>query len=349
MRLWFFVFTHRKEFEMRKKQWLVVALAAAILPRTLWAVIVVDPAYNAETYIEYPLPNGSAPKGLTFDSTGNLYVTHESDGSIYRVDPDKNVTCFVEGLDSPYSILWAADTSYGDNLFVTDVYANGNIGKILLITIADKKVYTFCKPWNQPVALEIDRYGGYGGYMYTGTGGLDHIDRIDPVGGIQQFSDFPHNMAGGPGGIAFDPGVDYGGLMYVANYSGANSPLAGVFSLDINGNQTRFAPDIVNAVALEFDPSGLVDNQMLIKGMLSSDSLWSLYLADSSGQITPFAGGSWGHIMAMTFGADGALYVAEYRFADGMSVITRIVPEPASLALLVLGAVRLLRRRKSIR
>ena len=67
---------HGKEFEMRKKQWLAVVLTAAMLPQTLWAVIVVDPAYNAETYIEYPMPNGSTPTGLAFDSTGNLYVTH---------------------------------------------------------------------------------------------------------------------------------------------------------------------------------------------------------------------------------------------------------------------------------
>jgi len=333
---------------MRKKQWLAVVLTAAMLPQTLWAVIVVDPAYNAETYIEYPMPNGSTPRGLAFDSTGNLYVTHKSDGSIYKVDPDKNISRFVEGLDTPYSILWAADTSYGDNLFVTDIHANGNKGKLLLITIADKKVYTFCKPWNQPVGLEIDRYGGYGGYMYTGTGGLDHIDRIDPVGGIERFSDFPYEAEGGsPEGIAFDPGADYGGLMYVANYSSVNSPWAGVFSLDTSGNPTRFAPDIVNASELKFDADGLFDNQMLIRGMLSIDSLWSVYRADSAGQITPLAQGSWGHITAMTFGADGALYVAEYRFADGMSVISRIVPEPASLALLVLGAVRLLRRRKN--
>ena len=146
--------------------------------------------------------------------------------------------------------------------------------------------------------------------------------------------------------IEFDPGLDYGGSMYVATYSSTNPQWAGVFSLDVNGNPTRFAPDIIIGTGLEFDTGGLFNNEMLVRGRLSGDIYSSIYMADPTGQITPLAQGSWGHIFAMTMGTDGALYVAEYN--NGLSVITRIVPEPASLALLALSAVRLLRRRKSI-
>jgi len=320
----------------------VVAIIISACPHIVSAVTILDPAYSAQEYKTYPIENGWQA-GMAFDSSGNLYISHKAGGCISRIDSNNNAEIFVSGLDTPTQMVWGGGTPYGDNLFVTDVHANNNRGRVMLITPQGIPA-VFCTPDNQPTAIGIDRLGGYGGDMYCGTGGKDHIDSISSIGAVQRFSDFPYDMGGSPMDIEFDPGIDYGGSMYVATYSGNNSQWAGVFSLDVNGNPSRFAPDIVNAAGLEFDAVGLFDNELIIRGMLSDDTCWTIYSSDPSGQISPLAQGSWGHIFAMTMGPDGALYVAEYN--NGLSVISRIVPEPASLALLAFGTVRLLRRRK---
>ena len=328
---------------MNGKKLLAVGLIMAVValtPQSLLAVIIVDLAYQVETYVTYTRPDLNPPNGMTFDSSGNLYITHKNNGRIYKIDSNRNDSLFVTGLNTPEKIVWGGGTPYGDNLYTTEVYGD----KVTKITSDGIKSF-FCSPDSQVLGIGIDRVGRYGGYMYTGTALNDHIDKVTSAGVVQKFSDFPYGMSGNVQGFDFDPGLDYGGLMYSATYSSTNRTWSGVFSLDADGNPTRFAPDIINGTGLAFDTVGLFNNELIVRGRRNSDVYSCIYRADPSGQITPLANGFYGHIFSMTFGPDGALYVSEYN--NNTVIISRIIPEPASLALLALSAVRLLRRRKS--
>ena len=341
-----FVRKYRKEHGMSGKIKFTLALVLAIgaTSNSLWALILTNPSCQVETYATYSPGEWNTPWGMTFDSTGNLYVTHKNAGEIYRIDPAKNATQFVTGLDSPVSITWGGGTPYGDNLYVADVN-DDTWGHIMKIT-PQGQTSIFCSPNNQPVSVEIDRVGNYGGYLYAGTGGQDHIDSITPTGSIQTFTDFPYNMGGGgPEGIAFDPGDRYGGMMYVANQSSTSS-WAGLYTLDTDGNPTHFAPDLITTHDLVFDPMGMFGHDLYILGMDSDDTFCSLYQADLAGQISLFASSSW-HVRDAIFGADGALYISEFDTFNHEVIISKVTPEPTALTLLALGAFGLIRRRRT--
>jgi len=342
MPVFLFVRMYRKEHGMSGKIKFTLALVLTIgaTSNPLWSLMVTDPSCQVETYATYSPGQWNTPWGMTFDSTGNLYVTHKNAGEIYRIDPSKNATQFVTGLNSPVRITWGGGTNYGDNLYVADVNAD-----ILKIS-PQGQTSVFCSLGSQPVSVEIDRVGNYGGYMYTGTGSSDHIDKVTSTGSIQTFTDFPYNMGGGgPEGMDFDPGNRYGGMMYVANQSPTSS-WAGVYSLDTNGNPTHFAPDLINTINLKFDSMGMFGHDMFVLAMDSDDTYWSLYQADPTGQTSLFAYSSW-HIRDAIFGADGALYVSEFDTVNHQVIISKVTPEPATFTLLALGALGLARRRRT--
>jgi hypothetical protein len=64
--------------------------------------------------------NISHPKGLAFDSLGNLYLAYPDRNSILKFTPDGKQTTFASGIGHPYRLAFDA---FG-NLFVTDVAAN---------------------------------------------------------------------------------------------------------------------------------------------------------------------------------------------------------------------------------
>ena len=267
-------------------------------------------------------------------------MPYKAGGTIDCITPGKLVTTVVMGLTEPRDIVWTGGTPYGENLYVADhsgyrirrIDLNGNVNDFAAI--------------NSPQATELDRVGTYGGYLYTGPRLSDHIDRLLTDGQLQRFSDFPYGMPGGPSGIAFDPGADYGGLMYVTTDSTLDVDWLRVHSLDVNGNPTRFAPDIAIADRLKFDPVGLFGNKLFIDGRAVRNDPRYIWRVDPDGSATQFAIAT--NMGAYTFGLDGAMYLHEVD--DGVATISRIsfIPEPASILLLGLGGF-FVRRVRSIR
>jgi hypothetical protein len=297
---------------------------------TGWAVEVLEPGYVVETYATYSCPemNGSH-SGIEFDSSGNLYLTHWEDypslGGIYRVAPDRSATKWVEGLGTPRRMAWLGGTDFGDYLYVAD----GTPRDILRIT-ADGTVSTFAHVSGGPHSLALDHTGNYGDYLYVGTRSPDHIYRVSETGVVEYWSYFPGSIPAGHVDLTFDSGTKYGGLMYVALEYGSppHSGNYGLFSVDQDGDATKFAPSIVTGWSVRIDPSGLFGGDLFFTGKCDSDQpYYSLWRADPNGQVSDFAVGTIAdHLGAFTFGPDGALYVPEHSEEEGIVVVSRIVP-----------------------
>lgn len=325
-------------------RFLMVGLIVVVLWGALASgVVVLDPGYQAEVYATYSFSYDdiSRAEGIAADSQGNLYIAHIG-GSIYRIAPNGAATEWVTGLSQPEHLVWGGGTAYGDYLYCTEMVRPG-AGRVTRIDSNGVR-QTFSYHNNQPSPIAIDRTGTYGGFMYTGTRGNDHIDRIFPNGNTQSFSAFPYNVSGGPESIAFDSGYEYGGLMYVSTYAKTSPNRSGIFSMDAAGNPTRFAPDVVAANHIEIDSFGLFDGDMFAMAMVDDfGSTWQMYHISNDGQAALFLDGN---INVFTFGPDGAMYVAQ-RERNNM-VISRItlIPEPATFMLAGLG-ILIVRRRCS--
>jgi len=294
------------------------------------ALEVLEPGFSVELYssYRYPVPTASqgTPRGMRFDSYGNLYISqwqHYPDvGQIYKVTPDGTATRWVEGLGTPRRMVWAEGTEYGDFLYVVDATPRD-----ILRFNADGTYTTFAHVSAGPHCLVLDRTGNYGGYMYTATRAVDHTYRIDTDGTVTQFSHFPGSGPGGPLDLEIDPGANYGGLMYMALHVEGDPRRSGVFTIYTDGSAERFAPAIVTASEVEIDPVGLFGGYFFIGGKYDlAQELSSISRAEADGSVSEFIVGTTGTPAPITFGPDGAMYVAEYSFDEQLQRIYRIVP-----------------------
>lgn len=311
------------------------------------ALQVLDNNYTATVYASYSHAGIGRSMGMTFDDTGNLYVTQRGDaalsfsnGAIYKVTPGGTASRWVENIDGPRRIVWGGGTAYGNNLYVTESEPDEYISQIS--TSGTRTPFSQIERTGEDEdtvhPLAIDRSGNYGGLMYTATRGTQKIYDISTSGIESVFSPFPPQPTiGGPLDLAFDPGTDYGGLLYMAIDSDSTN---GIYSIDVNGNATNFASFFPKAYELEFDvPGGIFGGQMLVHNS------WNIVRIDPQENVQPLATPDLPLIMTM--GPDGALYVSETDEILGQVTISRItlVPEPATLALLLAGGFYLKKRK----
>lgn len=347
----------KKEQNM-KRHWVITVVILASLTNLVSALTLYNPNYQAETFTTYTYSQylGTITSMAT-DSSGNIYAYHNGswddavyDGRLMKITPQKNASVIAQGACSPGDVVWGGGTAYGDYLYLVDLGRPqiSDWGRIKRVKPDGSHYEEFCNSLDygsySPYALGIDRRGTYGGQMYCGYLSLDHIDAIGTTGYASRFSEFPFNMTDGPQGIAFDPGNAYGGLMYVGN--GGNNDLSGIFSLSTNGQTyTRLAPEITAVSELKFDSSGLFGGLMFINGFANPQNPNGLYSVTSTGEISLIARGN--NFWSFTFGADGAIYAAEYDHGLNITTISRIipVPEPLTMSLLALGGLALRRRK----
>jgi hypothetical protein len=282
---------------------------------------------------------------MVFDDNGNLYATHgEPLGSIWWITPDGSASEFVHGLQTPCGIVWAGGTSYGDYLYVVEYETEG--GGIVKVGL-DGTTSNFASmdpPKHAPSPLGLDKIDNYGGYLYIGTTGQDHTYQVDIHGNVTMFSNFPGwTDGGGPRDIDFDPGTNYGGLMYMATSFEYTPDVSGLFTLDTYGNAERFTPDLAAAVRAKFDPYGVFGGELFVIGRSELGQPRALWRVSPDGAATEFATTTASRGLA--FGPDGAMYIAEYSSADQTVLISRVIPEPATVLLLSLGGLLLRRRR----
>ncbi len=309
-----------------------IVLSAAVCP--LRAVTVSDTAYRVQVFTTYSNPTlATTHYGMVFDNQNNLYVAHTS-GHIYKITPDGTASVFASNVGYARDIVWAGGTSYGNAFYVTDhnsdmIYRIDRNGSVL----------PFSSIYSEPVALELDRTGRYGGLLFNGMNIHDRIERILPDGRVSLFSNFPYNNTGGVIGLAFDPGTIYGGLLYAGIFSNSASAYRGVYSMNTYGSPTKFSKNLATALQIEFDTYGAFNGSMYLTGQDTLGGPIRLWKMDETGIATLFADTSVWQLGAFCFGPDGAMYVSEFDYNGRVNTISRItpIPEPLSGSLLLLG------------
>ena len=180
--------------------------------------------------------------GLTFDLTGDLFVSSRFDGNVFRVNPAGRTEIFIEGMGIATGMAFDHD----GNLYVGD--RSGSIFKIS----PQKEIFVFATL--EPSISAYHLTFGFDDYLYvTGptTSSFDSIYRISPSGQVERF----FTGLGRPQGMAFD--IE-GHLYVVASHRGRR----GIFRFRDPGK-----PELVVAglslVGLAFDYSG---NLMVVDG-----------------------------------------------------------------------------------
>jgi len=305
----------------------------------------------------------ATPNGIAFDSSGNLYVANDANGTITEFAPNGNyLGVYASGLNQPAAMAF---DQYGD-LYVVDA-PNGEVGTVMKISPGGSAPTVFATGFSSPQGLAF----GPNGNLYVTDQGSNSIKEITPDGAISTFyQDGSYTIVNQLEGLAFDAS----GNLYVASYRTNSieeiSP-AGVPSLfasnptNPNGppdpNNPDDAPDpdnpegIYSPIGLAFDSSGdlYVANFHHTKvpnetyeghGISYVDELSS-----SGALINAFTGND--NIAGSDVNLRDANYIA-IETDSGTPVLTA-VPEPSAEGLFALGAVffagiaRIRRRRRA--
>lgn len=176
----------------------------------------------------------TAPLGLAFDNSGNLFVAEgNTGGTISKITPDGTVTTFASGFSGAYGAYGLAFNSSGD-LFT----ANEDIGTISKIT-ADGTVTAFASGLNNPIGLAFNSSGD----LFVANEGNSTISKITPDGTVTTFA----SALIGSRGIAFNNSDD----LFVANYDNST-----VSKIAPDGTTSSFASGLNNPLGLAFNDSG---------------------------------------------------------------------------------------------
>ncbi|MCD6395062.1 MAG: hypothetical protein J7M40_16350, partial [Planctomycetes bacterium] len=310
-------------------KWRLIAVLPMILVCSSWGVTLFESGYQVETYATYDVSTNGNMRDITFGPDQTLYITYNvsstmRDGSVYKLAIDGSVSQLADGFFYPNNIVSGAGTAYEDYLYVCDKQetTTWDKGEVTRIDLAGNKTPFAGSGLDQPVAVEIDRTGRYGGYMFVASGGWDRISSILPTGEVELFY-YLGGHSGTPWDIAFDPTDRYQGLMYVATEILDDPTISGILTFDPDANMSRFAPDIIKAWDLEFDTTEtMFGGDLFIYGSAGYGP--RLFRVAPDGSAEAFA---WLANGTFTFGPDGAIYV--YEQIGTSAVISRIFdPSP---------------------
>jgi sugar lactone lactonase YvrE len=187
-----------------------------------------------------------SPRGLTFDSTGNLYVANVNSATINKITPDGTVSAFASGggLDFPYAL--AVDVSgslYASNLGNNTISRIAPDGTVSLFATGMNRAHgltfgsdgnLYASNYEDATVLKIDAAGttslfavgngmsnpvgiaAVGSNLFVANARNDTISLLDSTGSVSLFA------AGG--GLSFPVGLaaDSAGNLFAANFNGYN-------------------------------------------------------------------------------------------------------------------------------
>jgi len=264
----------------------------------------------------------NSPKGLAFNSAGNLYVANSGNGTISQINPAGNVSTFASGLNNPTAL--AFDPS--GNLYVSNL-GNQTISKINSSGIAS--VFASGVPFGGNPFLASDNTGN----IYANT--YSAVDRFDSNGNGPTVVDEANSIGGmtvdGAGNLCLavqNPGsviAGNGGLLTGVNYYPAP------FDPDDVGLPSYEVVNYDNPCDLAFDQNGNL-------------------FATFSGMVTGVNGINYDTVpdVLMEFGANGDNSVVATDIG-GLDIAVESAPEPGTFALISVAAAWvgfIVRRRK---
>jgi sugar lactone lactonase YvrE len=241
--------------------------------------------------------SGLEPYGLTFDGSGNLYVSNYSNspggGSILEITPGGIMASIVSGLNGR-PIGLAFDSS--GNLY----FANQMAGTISEVTPGGT-VTTFASGLYSPYGLVFDGSGNL--YVSNALTAGGRISKITPGGTVTLFAVGLYN----PQGVA----LDSSGNLYAvcSNFQGDGW----ISEITPAGTVSTFASGLPGA-GQNFDgPTGL-----------AVDGNDNLYVTNPSN----------GTISEITAGGTVTTFASGLNYPDAIAIEETAIPEPATFALL---------------
>ena len=241
----------------------------------------------------------SLPDGLTFDSSGNLYVANMNINTISKVTPGGVVSTFINGgaLNGPKGL--ALDSS--GNLFVANYLAGGRILKYTSAGALAANPFNTTALGGQPDQMVID--AGNNLYVYLVSGS---VVKITPAGTVSTYVSGIGTLAGG---LCFDAS----GNLFITDYNNNKvdkvPPGGGSFSVFASGFSSP--RDIVK------DGSG---NLYVTNGAANTISK-----VTTLGAVSTYAdntSGLFNYPYTLAFDASGNLYVA-----NGLgTTVCKVVP-----------------------
>jgi len=157
--------------------------------------------------------NISHPKGLAFDSLGNLYLAYPDRNSILKFSPNGKRTTFASGIGHPYRLAFDV---FG-NLFVTDVAANS-----ILEISPSGVVSTIATNTSTTEHVNDLAFDSNGNLFVTFDSSV-----VEFPGGMGSVPATIASVPGGAGGIAIEPPVTTNLSTRVSVQSGDGVAIAG--------------------------------------------------------------------------------------------------------------------------
>ncbi len=329
----------------------LIAIIAIFLNNQAHAITLNDANYKVETYAQFQttdIGRGPGLETIRFDNAGNIYLLQRWGSTIYKIDQNKNSSLLATFTGDAKAMEYGGGGAYGDNLYMTLRGETVWDDTIVRVDMSGN-VTTFgdmSPPAHGVTPLALDTTGNYGNMLYTSTSGQDKTYSISPTGNKSLFGNFPGwTDGGGPHGIDFDDYGNFGGKMFMTTSYGTTPALSGLFSIDPQGNATKFASEFVNGFNVEFDTVGaMFDGDLFIHGRKNTADPLALWRIDPQGNSTLFSNDA----VALTFGPDGAMYTAELIGSDYVINRVSLVPEPATMTLLTIGGIAVVRRRSKL-
>ncbi|MCP4454692.1 MAG: hypothetical protein GY809_24800, partial [Planctomycetes bacterium] len=187
-----------------------------------------------------------------------------------------------------------------------------------------------------PGTIAICGNNRYDHTMLISSSAPDYLWKVEPDGNANQWGDWPGSASGTVTSLVFDELGHYEHALYAGSAFGSDDPeISGLFTLDTEGNATRFCPNLAQTEYLAFDQIGDFAHRLFAIGLEDFQDDLKIWQVDEHGKAHVFATTHKSLHRGLAFDEAGALYVAEY-VNDVMTINKITGPRMVRIALEVI-------------